>query len=142
MAANTNPIFTRQGDVQWAQSAGLSANTSKVGAGTLGTDIFAVFVADATEGGFVRAIVCKPLGSNIQTLVRVFVNNGGANGTAANNAFFKDATLPLTTNSETVAQPDIEIPINIALPPGYRLLVTVATAVAAGWTFTADGGKY
>lgn len=138
MAANTNPIFSRTPDIQWSAAALTAANTAKDGTGTVTT----VFTADATEGGFVIKLVCKPIGTNIQSLLRIFVNNGATNATAANNSLIEEYTLPATTLSETSAQFANEITLNLALPAGYKLNCTLGTAVAAGWQITVFGGKY
>jgi hypothetical protein len=34
------------------------------------------------------------------------------------------------------------VPVNFALPTGYRLFVTLGTTVAAGFDVTAIGGRY
>lgn len=141
MVANKQPIFTEEPNLDYAQGIGTVANTSKVGNGTIGTDIFVAYTAGA-DGSFVPSLRAKPLGTNIQSLLRVFINNSADNTVAANNVFHADATLPATTNSETTAQPEIEIPLNITLDPGFRILVTVATAVAAGWSVSVPGGNY
>ena len=44
--------------------------------------------------------------------------------------------------AEGMALPAFELPLNLALPPGYRLLCTIGTAVAAGHELTVVGGKY
>ncbi len=138
MPANTQPIFSRVSDVQWNTAALTTANTAKDGTGTVGS----IFTADATNGGFVQKIVARPLGTNVATVLRVFVNNGAANSTASNNALIAELTLPATTLSEIAAQPDYVLPINIALPPGYKVNCTIGTAVAAGYMISAVGGKY
>ena len=76
------------------------------------------------------------------TVARVFINNGGVTGTTANNILWDEISLPATTLSETSALPTYELPLNFALPPGYKLFVTMATAVAAGYAITVIGGKY
>jgi hypothetical protein len=138
MAANNNPIFSRTADVQWAPAALTAANTAKDGTGTVAT----VFTADATEGGFVHKLVARALGTNVQTVLRVFINNGSSNATPANNVMFTEFTLTATTLSETAALPAFEIPLNFALPPGYRINCTIGTAVAAGYALSGIGGKY
>ena len=136
-ALNTQPIYTASGDTQWAISA-TTANTIKdITSGT----IYTVFTASAT-GGYVQRIRFKPLGTNVATVARVWINNGGATGTAANNTLWDDISLPITSNSETSAQPTFELPLNIALPAGYKILVTLGTSVAAGYDITVIGGKY
>ena len=116
-----------------------AANTNKDG--TSGT-IAAVFTADATEGGRIEKIIARPLGANVATVLRVFLNNGGGTGTAANNALIAEMTLPATTLSEVAAQPAYELPLNLALPPGYVVFCTIGTAVAAGYMLSGVGSKY
>lgn len=137
MAANPNPIYSRQGDIQWPATPITAASTAKDGTGAT-----LIFTADATEGGYVRSISFKPFGTNVQTVARVFINNGGAVGTPANNALFREITLPAITNSETTAQADFEVALNIALPPTFRIYVALGTAVANGWLPTVVAGKY
>jgi hypothetical protein len=138
MAANNNPIFSRTAEVQWAPAALTAANTAKDGTGTVST----VFTADATEGGFVHKLVARALGTNVATVLRVFINNGGSNATAANNVLHAEMTLPATTLSETAAQPAYEVPLNFALPAGYKINCTIGTAVAAGYALSVVAGKY
>jgi hypothetical protein len=138
MAANNNPIFTRTPDVQWPTAALTAANTAKDGTGTVAT----VFTSDATEGGFVHKLVARALGTNVATVLRVFINNGATNATPANNILFTEFTLPTTTLSEVAAQPAYEVPLNVALPAGYKINCTIGTAVAAGYALSVVGGKY
>jgi len=141
MAANTAPIFSLLGDVQWSVSAMTTANTTKdLTSGT----IYLTFTADATNGGFVQRIRFRSLGTNSNaTVARIWINNGSSTGTAANNSLFDEITLTSITNSETSSQPTFELPLNFALPPGYKIYVTVGTApTSAGWQATVIGGKY
>jgi hypothetical protein len=138
MPANNSPIFSRLGDIQWAAAAITTANTAKDGTGTVTT----VFTADASNGGFVQKLVSRSLGTNVASVLRVFINNGSANTTAANNALIAEMTLPATTLSEVAALPDFSLPLNLALPAGYKLNCTLGTTVAAAHQLTAVGGKY
>ena len=138
MAANTAPIFSLLGDVQWGVTAITTANTAKDGTGT----VLNVFTADATNGGFVQRIRFRAAGTNIATVARVFINNGSTNATAANNVLFDEITLAASTLSETSALSTYELPLNFALPPGYTLNVTIGTTVAAGYYVSVIGGKY
>lgn len=67
--------------------------------------------------------------------------NPGANLTL-NNFFFGECSLPGTTAIATSATIDIDYPMNIALPPGYQIVVGLGTTVAAGWAVTTVAGKY
>lgn len=136
-ALNTNPIYTASGDTQWSVSATTANTTKDLSSGT----IFTAFTASET-GGYVQRIRFKPLGTNVATVARVWINNGLPNTTAANNTYWDDISLPSTTVSEVSAQPTFELPLNIALPANYKILVTLGTAVSAGYTITTIGGKY
>ena len=140
MAANTKPIYSRVADIQWGSIS--AANTAKDGTGTVVT----VFTADATNGGRVERLRIRALGTNVATVLRVFINNGSTNTTAANNSLYEEITLPSTTLSETAQLTNREIVFNdgngLVLPPGYKINVTLGTAVSAGYQVTAVGGKY
>jgi hypothetical protein len=59
-----------------------------------------------------------------------------------NNYFYGEISLPSTALSTTAASVDVDYPMNLALPPGYRILVSLGAPVAGGWYVTAIGGKY
>jgi hypothetical protein len=138
MPANTQPIFSSLGDIEWGATVLNTQNTAKDGTGT----VLNVFTADATNGGFVQRIRFRAAGTNIATVARVFINNGSANSTPANNILYDEITLAATTLSEVAALAVYELPLNFALPPGYKLNVTLGTTVAAGYYVSVIGGKY
>ena len=137
MPANTQPIFSSLGDIEWGTTAITTANTAKDGTGT----VLTCFTADATNGGFVQRIRFRSAGTNIATVARVFINDGVGTA-AADNILYDEITLAATTLSEVAAQPVYELPLNFALPPGYKLNVTLGTTVAAGYYVSVIGGKY
>lgn len=137
MPANTAPIFTLTPDVAWGTSALTTANTAKDGTGT----VLTVFTAGA-NGSYVQRIRFRPSGTAVQTVARVFINNGSTNAIAANNILWDEITIPATTVSETTAQSTFEIPLNYALPAGYVLNVTIGTTIAAGLYVSVIGGDY
>ena len=141
MPANTAPIFSNIGAIQWGAAALIAANTAKDGTGTVTT----IFTGNATgnnAGNFVQKLIARPLGTNVATVLRVFINNGAVNSTAANNSLIAEFTLPATTLSEVAAQPDFVLPLNFALPPGYKINCTLGTPVAAGYQVSVMGGQY
>lgn len=147
MAQNTAPIFPGVPEVIWVSGAaatagtpGLTANTAKDAAS--GTIYGPIFTADATDGSRLDFIKVRALGTNVATVIRIFINNGSATTTAANNTLYLERTLSATTVSETAEQPDIILPLNISLPASYRIYATFGTAVAAGFHLTAVGGDY
>lgn len=139
--ANNAPIFSSiaQADIQQGIT---TANTNLDGTGTLGTDIFEVFVGAATYGSFFQGLIAAPRGTNVQTVLRIFLNNGGSNATAANNAKIGELFLPATTASANGALIHPEWNFNRAIPPGWRILVTIGTGVAGGYAVTGFGGDY
>lgn len=141
MPANTNPIFSAKGAIQWNPAILTVANTAKDGTGTVAT-VFTGNVAGNNAGNFVQRLIARPLGTNVATVLRVFVNNGSTNTTALNNSLIAELTLPATTLSEVAAQPDYVLPLNFAVPAGYKINCTIGTAVAAGYALTVIGGEY
>ena len=138
MAANTSPIWTLLPTVNWGTTALTTANTAKDGTGT----VLTVFTADATNGGWVSKIIARAAGTNVQTVLRVFLNNGSTNGTAANNILITEMVLAATTLSETTSLPPYEIPLNFGIDPGFKINLTIGTTVASGYYCSCVGGKY
>jgi hypothetical protein len=139
MAANTAPIFPLTPFTSWVNAAGLVANTTTDL--TAGTNYNSGFTA-STNGARIDFIRARTLGTNVQTVVRIWLNNGSTVATAANNTQFFDRTLPATTVSQTTEQADIIIPMNVSVPVGYIVYFTFGTAVAAGYDMITVGGNY
>jgi hypothetical protein len=147
MSQNTNPIFPLIPTNSWvsgtaatAGTAGLTANTTTDL--TAGTIYGPIKTAGAVEGSRLDFIKVRSLGTNVATVIRIWINNGSVTTTAANNALYLERTLSATTVSQTAEQPDIILPLNISLAAGYRVYATFGTAVAAGFHLTAIGGDY
>ena len=136
MAANQNPIFLLTPIMAWGSL--LAANTAMDGTGT----VLTVFTADAVNGGYLERIRFRPLGTNAASLARIFLNNGLTNVTVANNSLIDDILLPVSTLSQTAQQLGVDWFLNRQIPVGYKLNVTLATAVAAGWQMSSMGGNY
>lgn len=147
--ANNDPIYTRTPDIQIAGSViGPSANTVLDGTGA---NITQIFQADATEGGFVSKVMLKAVASPAATVARLFIHTTtgaftpGTTNTAANTALIHELALPLITVSQTASTPQFEIPVNLPIPPGMRLLMSFGTSTGAsgtGYAVTTVGGKY
>lgn len=144
MAANTIPIYSKAGQISWAPVAVKTANTAKDGTGTVET----IFTA-GVDGGRVDRIRMRPIGTNVATVLRVFINNGSTNATPANNILYAEITLAATTASEAAALALSEFPLAadpasfpLVLPAGYKLNVTVGTTVASGYMVSAIGATY
>lgn len=107
-AANTAPVFTARGDIQWSAILTVAANDYN------GTSIEnrRVWEANPENGGFCPAIRFKALGTNVASLARIFINNGGQN------------TVELGTPAAPTAT------------PGTASVVSGATCTISGTTLT------
>lgn len=148
MAANSDPIYSRIGNVSsdgTGTSSSAMAPTLTTATGDY-TGISAnhklVFTADATNGGFIQRIRFKAIGTNTASVARIYINNGATAGTATNNSFVGEMSLPGTTGINTAATTDVDYPMNFAIDPGFRIYVGLGTTVAAGWVPVAIAGKY
>ena len=145
MSANTAPIFTLVPDIAWGAADGnggtagplLTANTAMDGTGT----VLTVFTA-GSNGSYVSQLIARPVGTNIATVLRVFINNGLTNATQANNCLLTEITLPVSTATANAALYPVSAPLNFALPAGYKINVTLGTTVAAGYRVMVQGGDY
>jgi len=144
MAANTNPIYSKAGDVSNNSGTGMNQLITAAANDYTGinANVSLVFTADATNGGFVQRLRFKAGGTNIATVARIYLNNGSVNTSAANNVFYGEISLPATTAIATAATVEIDYPLGFALPAGFRIYVGIATAVAAGWVVTPIAGEY
>jgi hypothetical protein len=99
------------------------------------------FTAGA-NGSYLSRLVARPAGTNVASVLRVFLNNGSSNATAANNVLIAEITLPATTANAAAALQPIEIPLCFAIPNGYVINCTLGTTVAAGYYVSVWGGDY
>lgn len=144
MPANNNPIFPIAPKVSWGKLT--VANTATDGTGTT----VAVFTAGA-NGARIDQIKVRALGTNVATVLRLFVNNGSDPSVATNNSLIHEETCAATTISQTAALADKDVLITKGdqvicpiphLPAGYKILASIGTAVAAGLQVTVHGGDY
>jgi len=138
MAANTNPIYGRAPDLQLAGAViGSSANTATDGTGA---NITRIYTADATEGSYVYYVRLKPVSTIAATVARLWYCSdtgaftAGTTNTAANTTMIAEATIAAFTASNTLASPVYDIPVNMPLPAGTKLLMTFGTSTGAATT--------
>jgi hypothetical protein len=116
--------------------------------------MYLVFLADATEGGFIQKIIFKAVATTAATVIRVWYCSGtgtfsaNTTNTAATTSMIAELTTAAWTASNTLASPQYEVPLNIALPVisgGAKILVSFGTSTGGagnGFTTLAIGGKY
>lgn len=144
MSANNNPIFPLTPKASWGKVTAVNAATD--GTGTT-VEVFAAGV----NGAKIDQIKVRALGTNVVTVLRLFVNNGSTPTVAANNTLIHEETIAATSLSQVAALVDKDILIAKGqeyvcpipyLPAGYKILASVGTAVAAGLQVTVHGGDY
>lgn len=149
MAGNATPQFCKNGSLGTPVVV-TAANTNGQGAGTIATDIFLFFTADATNGSFVEYVRLNPTATTPTatgaTVARIFWSTQTSGSTTnANTHLIAEVALPITSadNASTATNP-IDVPINFRLPAGATLLVTNHAAPTAntGWKTMAVAGDY
>lgn len=148
MAGNGIPQFTKNGAI--GSVLVTAANTSSQGGGTIATNIFKAFTADATSGSFVEyvrfsATATAPT-TTTATVARVFVSSIASGATTSADTYLvAEMALPATAadNASTAVNP-FDIAINMRLPAGWTILVTNHAAPAANtaWRLLVVGGDY
>lgn len=142
-APNQLPIYTQTPDT--SNNAGTGTGAAMTAAAADYTGVSGNYVLEFTagaNGGYIEKLRFKAAGTNVAAVARVFLNNGNTPATATNNQFFGEVSLPATTASTTAATTDVDYPLRLAIPAGWRLYVGLGAAVAAGWNCVAVGGQY
>ena len=144
MPANINPIYSAAGVIYAAQGynsvvVGPTANTNLDGTGTM----YLIFQGSG-NGNYIQRIRFRAVGSPAATVARVFINNGGALGTAS-TWLWDEIAMPAISVSQTAATSVYELPQNFVLPAGYNLYVSFGTSTGAagtGYSVVVIAGAY
>lgn len=148
MASNINPNFTKNG--AFGSVLVTAANTSSQGGGTVATDIFKAFTADASNGSFVDRVDFMPTATapttTTATVGRVFISSVASGATtSANTMLFAEVNLPATAaDSASTAVAPLSVPFGFRIPAGYTILITNHAAPAANtaWRANVIAGDY
>lgn len=160
MAVTATPIFTQVpnvGAMNAIISTAMTNTTAFDGTMAVGTAMALCFTA-GTNGSRVDQIQMRfastngatASGTSAATVVRVWINNGSANTTAGNNAFFAEVAMPATavTAAGTTAIQSylILLPVGgLNLPAGYKIYAGLTVAVGGtniAVAVTTVGGDY
>ncbi len=149
-AINTNPIFSKASDVQISGPIITAASVVHDGSGTIATDVYKVFSADATNGGYCEKLIFKYVANatttSVAAMLKIYIASVTSGATTNSNmALIGEIALPTTgTLSTTVVAATYEYPIGFAIPAGYSICckITVAQSANTGWMCTAVAGKY
>ena len=131
----STPIFPATPKVSWGKLIDDNINYDGTG------DVVELFVA-GENGSRIDSIKVKPLGTNVATVLRLFVNNGSSPTTPANNSLIFELTLPETTASQVASLAEYQEVLDFAVPAGYKLYGSLGTEVASGYQVTVFGGDY
>ena len=128
MAANTNPIFPLV-----PRCAGVSLTTAATEKdGSTATSLLAA----GANGTRLDKVIVKPIGTNIETVLRLFITGTGM------NTIIREQTIAEATASEAAALAEYVLTFDESLPAGAVLKAAIGTTVAGGIQVTAFGGDY
>lgn len=139
---------------QWGGLAPVSAESSAVnvvaptGAGSIswnwntvfGAKSYRLYTGPQSNGAY--AYFATTSNSFTQTVPLLDTQLVDPAANVINNMFYGELSLPATSISMSAATVELEYPMNLALPPGYRVLVGLGQSVATGWYVMGIGGKY
>lgn len=129
MASNTKPVFPKTPIAAVGQTL-LTANTAKDGTGTVVT-----LVTAGADGAKFDGVNIAYTGTSVATTLKLFLNNGGATTTAANNTLIKTINVPANTlASEVNSAADFFTAAlsggSLMMPPNYKITACIGITVA------------
>ena len=150
MAQNTDPIYSRAADIQ-NSAVVVAVNASLYnGTGTIATDVYKVWSADVTNGGFLQRCrikyVANATTTSVACVMKFFLSTATSGAvTDATMFFYDEVALPTTgTLTTTAGNVSYDMPFGFAIPAGMSVYVkiTVAQPASCGFVVTGIGGKY
>lgn len=132
--ANTDPRYSAQGEVSWCATL-TTAAADYTGAGNKNSEIF----GGEDNGGFLQRIRCKALGTNIATVLRIFINNG-----KSNQSIISAPGTPTGTPSAGVSGASVATGTDnraIIVPMGVGGDIGTASAESAAVATTGPNGR-
>lgn len=139
----STPRYTASGNVSSDSSTTMAPTLTTAAADYTGISANNKLVWTApANGGRIVGLKFTAIGTNTQSVARIYANNGSTNTTASNNSLIGSLTLPGTTASNTVAEPSASYYFeggSLDLDPNFKLYVGLATTVSAGWVVTPIG---
>lgn len=147
---NTSPIYTQVPFVSSGTITGNVGLTRSDGVGTIGTDIFKIFQADATDGSFVSKVrisaAATASASMTASVIRLYISSITSGATTADNTgLYQEISVAALAAAHTSNATNFyEIVFNVALPPSYTILASIDDNLTANtrWHFLTFGGHY
>lgn len=146
---NNLPIFTSNPLFAGVMVSGSIGDPRGEGTGTIGTSHF-LCCSGSASGSYIQKLRIMPVSSGSITLsatvIRIFISNRLSGATLPSNTFLHSevATAALAAGNSANANSAYEVPMNIAIPSGSSILVSMHTASINNgwWAVTAYGGEY
>jgi len=150
MAQNTAPIFTLVPRTGFGTITGNVGLARSDGVGTIGTDIFSIFQAEATDGSYVSKVRISAAATTPTTMtasvIRLYISSATSGAVTATTAvLYQEVNVAaIPASNATNGTNYYEIPFDIALPPSYTILASIHANLAANtrWQFLVFGGDY
>ena len=135
MSSETTAVYVTSANsaITWDWSAVAGAVKYRVFVGPVTGGQVLVFESSTNSFQMTSALISATSASPVQ---------GNPSDYLSQNMYYGEANLPATTASPSSSTPEVEYPLNIALPPGYHVVVGLGTTVVAGWVVTGVGGHY
>ena len=141
MAVTANSIITPQtpnlGALNIVLYTAMTAVNSYDGTMPVGTSMALLYTVGA-NGGTLPVLRAKysgingasPVGASTATVLRLWINNGGVNTTAANNTFYDEVNVPSTAMSINSSIPALTYDFGkLALPAGTKIYGGIGNAM-------------
>ena len=122
------------GRITWSWALVPGATSYRIFVGAQPGGQYAYFTTATTTPVFTQTVAAQVIGTDISL--------GNPLDYITNQMFIGEVSLPATTAVATAATPDVDYTLNMALPPGHRILVGLGANAAAGWAVTGIGGTY
>ena len=127
------PTTGATGSIAWAWTA------------VTGAAFYRIFVGPIT-GGQVLVFTSTTNSFTQTTATITATSNTPAQGNPSDylsqNMFYGEISLPIVAATASAATVEVDYMMNLALPPGWHIVVGLGTTVTAGWQVTGIGGLY
>ncbi len=150
MSQNTKPIYSLIPVVAFGTLTGNIASTRSDGVGTVGTDLFKIFTANATDGSFVTKIRISAAATASATMtasvIRIFISSIASGATtAADTVLYQEVSVAALAAAHTSnATNYYEVSFGLPLAPAQTILVSIDDNLTANtrWQFLTFAGDY
>jgi len=149
----SNTVPATGNNITWGWSApatttsGISSYRLIIGVGFTNSQQFYIANVSGTSYTQTNSYFNGPSSANA-SIIGGFLGPYSSGATISNTALTLNTTLigeislPAVSVSATAAVVDIDYPLNIAFPPGAKLVAGIGTTTANGYIVTAVAGKY